>query len=160
MEESALKKPQVLITDVGSYLGASLAFSFLSQNASVWGVGQHVQDELLPQRDFTLLEVDLAQPFPPHLPRLDLIFYLTCDYPSHDSLTIPSPQPALINVLSLVKSSASRLNIVVPIFTDIRIYEQLTKDREIQKLVKLFLIGDLYGPAMPLEEGSRKLNFF
>lgn len=155
MSQSArnTKNLRVLITQVGSFLGASLAESLLSQNCQVYGVGASpLLKNLLAKHDFTLLELDLTQPLPSYLPPFDLIFDL-------EQLAAASPQtqfPIHIsqvtrNLLNITGQGASQLLIFSHLTTDENLYDYLTPNHA--KEIKLFLIGDIYGPGM-----SRNIN--
>ena len=165
MESAQNQKKQILITDVTSYLGVELARSLLSQNCIVFGVGKPHREQLgaglagdlLQKSDFTLLETDLAQPLPSYLPAFDLIFHLISHVPLFTK-SAPASQnlsrsadflPTMSNIIFQAKEGNSQLIIIAPISNDSNFYDYLTQDIA-QKNVKLFLVGDLYGPRMPL----------
>jgi len=149
-----LLKKNILITDVGSYLGVSLAKSLLLENCTVYGVGNSpLLTDLLIKEDFTLLELDLAQPLPAHLPNFDLIFHLNSLYNDfHQELsTIPHLSPAASNLVSFAKAGKSKVFLLAPISTDEQVYEYLIRDPDSQKFLKLLIAGDIYGPGMSLD---------
>ncbi|MBI2598801.1 DUF4012 domain-containing protein [Candidatus Curtissbacteria bacterium] len=142
-----------LITNVGTYLGRELAKSLLSQGCAVYGLTKsHLPHDLLAQKDFTLLELDLAQPFPHHLPQFNLIFYLAHENsPFTPGLSaMPHISPDLHNVLLSARLGKAKVAITLPITTDPQIYDYLAKTQEEKENLRLFLLGDLYGPAMDL----------
>lgn len=154
MEPSAQKpkKTQVLITSVGSYLGAALAKSLLGENCEVFGQGKSsLILDILPKQNFTLLELDLTQPLPSYLPSFDLIFYLDLlEAVSHkSSLRLPGVTPASPHIISQAESAQSKIFVFAPI-TQGEQYDYLVKDDFTNKFLKMFLVGDLYGPGMPI----------
>ncbi|GEM_PF-2982939 len=164
MENSAPQKTQVLITDVGSFLGRELAKSLLSSGAQVFGLTKsHVPQDLLDKKDFTLLELDLAQPLPTHLPKFDLVFYISHDQsPFTPGLSaIPHFSTSLANILTLSHFESSRnkpsylkevkVIITLPITTDPEIYDYLAKTDEERQKLTAFLLGDVYGPGVDLK---------
>lgn len=154
--ESARKntKTHVLITDVGSFLGAELAKSALATNCVVYGVGHsHLSHGILSNRDFTLLEIDLAQPIPAYLPEFDIIFDLSL-LKSRNYSHQPHLSPQVANTISLAKRSGAKVALFAPITTSSEFYDYLTAHHDFRQL-SLFLVGDLYGPGMSLEEENR-----
>ena len=157
MPDSA-PKTQVLITDVGSYLGQELARNFLLASCQVYGIAKSTPPhDLVAQKDFTLLEIDLAQPLPPHLPKFDLVLFL-----SHENSPFmpglsgsPNLSPALINVLSLARHGQSKVALTLPIATDTQIYDFLIEKEEEKQKLLIFLVGDPYGPAMDFKSHSQ-----
>jgi len=149
----------VLITHAGSFLGVHLAKSFLGRNCLVYGLGDSsLPQELLLEHNFTLLEFDFAQPLPSHLPQFDMIFYLETQINNREQENLASPQvPTLItNLLSFAKKGNSQLFICAHITSDTRLFSHLTRDSHVKNLLKLFQIGDLYGPNMPLSRLNPK----
>ncbi|MEX2028265.1 MAG: DUF4012 domain-containing protein [Candidatus Curtissbacteria bacterium] len=149
MERSA---PQVLITDVAGYLGRELAKAAVAAGFHVYGITKNlVSQELLDQKAFTLLELDLSQPLPSHLPKFDLVFFL-----SHDQSpftpgfsAIPHFSLALSNILSLTHLGV-RVIITLPIDTDPQIYDYLARSEDQRQKIAVFLVGDVYGPGLDL----------
>lgn len=154
-----LQNPTVLITHVGSYLGSALAESYLAQNCLVYGLGNsHLLEPLLADKNFTLLELDLAQPLPSYLPKFNLIFHLDIleNLPkSFGGAYHLSPQ--LKNLITLAKENLSKLFVAMPISTSPDYFEYLAPDDLSRQLIKLVLIGDLYGPKMPLTKGEASI---
>src|SRR4030042_3312291 len=147
LSEKSSSKLQVFLTDAGSYFGVSLAESLLLQNCEVFGVGNSpLLTKLLSNHNFTLLELDLSQPLPRYLPRFDIIFY--------QGLTA---QASVFNNIATLAKENSKIFIFAPATCDTGHLDNIVQDKEIQKLTKFFLIGDLYGPEMPL---SSKDNHF
>lgn len=164
MESAQIKKNQILITDVSSFLGAELARSFLSQNCIVFGVGKpDMAKDLLHKRDFTLLELDLTQPLPSYLPAFDKIFHLITVYPtfakspSKGFSSATSFLPAISNIIFQANQSNSQLALIAPITNDSDFYDYLTQDIA-KKNIEIFLLGDLYGPNMPITLGQNTLE--
>src|SRR4030067_2499293 len=150
MVYSAHKKTQVLITNSVSYLGATLADSLLLQNCEVFAQGNSpLLSPLLSKAHFTLVELDTGQPLPSYLPQFDLVFHLDL-FPKNQEqfLTGAHLSPQIRNVIQAAKSA--QVIILAPLTTGNDFWEYLTRDEEIKRLIKLFLIGDLYGPKMPL----------
>ncbi|MBI2012527.1 DUF4012 domain-containing protein [Candidatus Curtissbacteria bacterium] len=146
-------KLDILITDVDSYLGSALADSLLLQNCAIWGVGKSpLYQELLGKDDFTLLELDLAQPLPSHLPKFELIFYLELlrNPLDQSTLTKPSLPPPLTNLVSYVLKEDVKLFVCAPLSANLRFVDYLTGDEKTKANLKVLLLGDLYGPRMPL----------
>lgn len=142
-------KTQVLITEIGSSLASELANSLISQNCKVFGAGKVPQaQELLKHPNFTLLDINLAQPLPSHLPKFDLIFHLLPE--STQSLKTFSHASCLTsatsNIISQARNGVSKVFILAPISTNNQFYEQIAKDETIKKNLRLFLVGDIYGP--------------
>lgn len=152
------KKKQVLITNVGSYLGSQLAASQILSGYQVFGVGtSHLIEPLLSNDSFTLLELNLAQPLPSYLPKFDYIFdlnFLKNEDDIKEPNFLPKIPPALNNLLAL--APLSKIFVVAPIETDLVLYEYLTKGTRSEN-IKLFLIGDLYGEGMPLTNTENEL---
>ncbi|MDO8487165.1 MAG: DUF4012 domain-containing protein [Candidatus Curtissbacteria bacterium] len=161
MENSATQKVQVLITDVGNYLGHQLAKSLLSSGAQVFGLAKsHTQEELLGQKDFTLLELDLAQPLPAHLPKFDLAFFISHDQsPFTPGLSaMPHFSTALSNILTLSHLNQIKVILTLPITTDPEIYDYLAKTEEERQKLTVFLLGDVYGPGLDLKSSEKLAN--
>lgn len=151
MSQSArnTKNIRVLITQVGSFFGASLAESLLSQNCQVYGVGaSSLLKNLLAKHDFTLLELDLTQPLPSYLPPFDFIFDLEQLAAANPQTQFPTHISQITrNLLNIAGQAASQLFIFSHLATDENLYDYLTPNHA--KEIKLFLIGDIYGPGMP-----------
>lgn len=135
------KKTHILITQVGTFLGRSLAKSFLDQNCVVYGVSStKLPSELLSSPDFTLVDVDLAQPLPHYLPSFDLIFDLTPLANSRqESIHIQGATRATSLAANL--SQSAQLFMVAPVTCDPQSFD--TRNSQ------LLLVGDIYGPGMP-----------
>jgi len=68
---------KVLVTEAGSLLGFKIADFYLKQGKQVFGVGRiSPPDQILKNPNFTLLDIDISQPFPAHIQKLDLIVHL------------------------------------------------------------------------------------
>jgi nucleoside-diphosphate-sugar epimerase len=150
MDKTAHDRINILITDVGSYLGNRLTKHLLKNNYTVYGSGKlHPSEEVLNHNRFTLIELDLAQPLPAHLPNFDLIFHLTDLSQIHSALFSGLPAPTT-NLINMGRDGKSRVFIITPA----RLSSQLINDFEDSNHnngnVHLFLTGDLYGPQMPL----------
>lgn len=158
MENSAHQKIQVLITDVGNFLGHQLAKSLLSSGGQVFGLTKsHAPQDLLGEKNFTLLELDLAQPLPAHLPKFDLVFYISHDQsPFTPGLSaIPHFSASLANVLTLSHLKEVKVIVTLPITTDPEIYDYLAKTDEERQKLTAFLLGDIYGPDMDLKSQEK-----
>lgn len=142
---------QVLVTDVGSYLGASLAESLLAQNCAVFGIGHSpLIANLLEKPKFTLLELDLAQPLPSYLPHFGFVFYLLPSTPYQPPFSLLTLAPATTQIIGLAKEDRSQVLVLAKLASDSSLYEYLAPTDQIKRNLKLFLVGDLYGPGMPL----------
>ncbi len=158
MENSAPQKTQVLITDVGNYLGHELAKVLLSSGAQVYGLAKsHTQEDLLSQKNFTLLELDLTQPLPSHLPKFDFVFFISHDEsPFTPGLSaMPHFSTALSNILTLSHLNQIKVILTLPITTDPEIYDYLAKTEEERQKLTVFLLGDVYGPGMDLKSSGK-----
>lgn len=147
-------RKNILITDVGSYLGKSLAEYFLSRNHSIFGLRRsHVDPSLLSHRSFTLLDLDLNQPIPSHLPSFELICFLMTQNPLNKELfgyyTLPHD---LNNTIAYSKNNGNKLLIFAPLNQPVDLHDFLVRDIENKDLATLFLLGDVYGPGMDLKE--------
>ena len=143
MESAHHKKTQILITDVGSFLGVGLARLFLSQNCTVFGVGKsNLASDLLHKRDFTLLELNLTQPLPAYLPAFDKIFHLISKPPlfskSAKSSQTEDFLPAITSVIFQAKEADSQLSLIVPLASDSNFYDYVTDDLA-KKNIRIFL---------------------
>src|SRR3989344_3502026 len=151
MESAQNNKNHVLITDVGSYLGSELAKSLLAEGYVVYGQGaSHLSQKLLSEKNFTLLEIDLAQPLPAYLPNFDIIFDLTPLRNNQASFGQPQhTSPQLSNIISLVKAQNSQVFIFADISAGEEFYDQITgADDHLRDRISLFLTGDVYGQGM------------
>lgn len=150
----ATGKKQVLITQVSSFLGASLAKSYLAQNCAVWGLSTaKVAPDLITNPDFILGDIDLSQPPPHYLPQFDVIFALEPYTRSHQGLShVPEISPAVRNIVSLGENLPTKVFVIAPITAGPDFYDYLVRgDPDLKKSLKLFLVGDLYGPGMSLD---------
>src|SRR3990167_5492386 len=112
MENSApANRKNILIVNVGSYLGKSLAVYFLSRNHHVFGLsGRNVGSALLSHKNFTLLDLDLNQPLPSHLPPIDLICLLIIDCQlQKEFLTGYNLTSGILNILTYAKNNPSQV---------------------------------------------------
>src|SRR3989304_9466756 len=164
MDISAQKHQEqsILITGVDSFLGASLAQFLLSKNYLVYAVGNPpFLKDLLTNHNFTLLELDLSQPIPDYLPSFDFVFHLELlgtDFQKGFSY-ITNLSPLTTNIISLAKQGKSKIVIFAPISKGEEYWEYLAQGQELGEFLKLFLIGDVYGPGMSLGvKKSRSTN--
>lgn len=142
---------KILVTEVGSLLGFSVAKLFLSQNKQVYGAGKiPPPEEIIKNSNFTLLDISLAQPFPEHLPKFDDIYHLLTE--TEDTLKnfLPSSSvtPATNHIVSQTKQR-TKVTLFAPIITSTHFYENLTRDEVTKQNLKLYLCGDIYGPYEP-----------
>lgn len=150
-------KTQVLITDADSYLASELTASLISQNCSVFGVGKNPPPApILQDHDFTLLDINLAQPLPAYLPQFDIIFLFVNTKAAFGDLLSQTPNltTANTNIISQARQGKSQVVILADILTGTTFFENLQNDENTRKSPKLFLIGDIYGPKMPLSQKS------
>jgi methyl-accepting chemotaxis protein len=147
---AAPTKLEVLITDISSYLGSSLAKNLLDHAVAVYGVGKHhLPPQLLAKKNFTLLDLDLTQPLPENLPRFDLIFHLVpSDYHSQS----PS-SPILRNLLHLCVQGQSKVVLVLPVNSNPDLVDfLLEREKDLNGFLSFYLVGDVYGPSMDLNQ--------
>jgi len=150
---AAHTKIEVLVTDISTYLGSSLAQNLLDHAVAVFGVGrQHLPPQLLTKRNFTLLGLDLAQPFPENLPRFDLIFHIVPpDYHSQSPTS-----PVIRNLLQLCVQGQSKVILVLPINSHPELIEFLqNRAKDLNGSLNFYLVGDVYGPSMDLSQNDR-----
>ncbi len=154
MEPSAPKKLHVLITNAGSFLGATLSKAFLSQNHIVFGLGSlNPPDEVLQSPNFTFAQVDLAQPIPAHFPDFDVILNLTNELPQIGTFNQASSlPPQTANLISIAKQGNTKVFFLAPITSNTQIFEHLGQDQKLKENLKLFLVGDVYGSDMPISQ--------
>lgn len=159
-------KPHVLISEAATFLGQSLAQSLLAQNCTVYGTATTaLPHHVITNHDFTLLEYDLSQPLPTHLPKFDIILDFThLKTHSHNAfLAIPPVSTQTASLITLAKTQPlTKIFIFAPINTPGEFYEYLTGgDENLKDRLKLFLVGDLYGPHMKsdLDNQLAKLIF-
>lgn len=154
-DPAPLSKIQVLITDISSHLGAALAVALLENGIIVYGLGKkHLSPGLLIKKNFTLLDLDLSQPLPSNLPRFDLIFHLV-QSESHLAITQDNQtSPLLRNLLSTAAQSQSRVAIILGTNCGPNTLEFLAARAKTIPLLNLYIIGDVYGPEMNLQESA------
>jgi nucleoside-diphosphate-sugar epimerase len=148
MDHTAQTKYQILITDIGSFLGTSLAQNFLGAGHIVYGAGKsHPNQQILEDSNFTLLDIDLSQPIPTHLPNFDHIIHL-----SSESLDENQESPHLTaisaNIIKKAKDKESKVIFLARIGASSHFFENFILTDETKDNLKLFLLGDVYGPAM------------
>lgn len=150
MDKTAHTQTNILITGVGSYLGNRLIKHLLENNYTVYGSGKlHPPEEVLSHNRFTLIELDLAQPLPAHLPNFDLIFHLTDLSQPHSASLSSLPAPTT-NLINMGRNGKSRVFIISPLRLSSHLIDDFEDSNRNNDSVSLFLIGDLYGPKMPL----------
>ncbi len=152
MEPTAPKKLHILITNAGSYLGASLSKVFLSEGHVVFGVGNlSPTDEVLKNPNFTFAQLDLAQPIPAQFPHFDLIFNLVNELPQIGSFNLSSSlPPQTANLLNIAKEGKTKVFFLAPITSNPQIFEHLAHDQNLKENLKLLLVGNVYGQDMPV----------
>ncbi|OGD87349.1 hypothetical protein A3D81_02280 [Candidatus Curtissbacteria bacterium RIFCSPHIGHO2_02_FULL_40_17] len=157
MEESARLKlsnnrTQVLITGAGSYLGASLTDSLILENCDVFGVGNsRLLSPFLSKENFTLLELELGQPLPSYLPQFDLIFHLDEAGVAKDSYeALHHFSQATKSIIALAQTGKTQVVLVAPLSFRIDSFDYLIKDDATCAKLRIFLVGDIYGPKMPV----------
>ena len=150
MEKTAQsQKVNSLITEVNSILGASIANLLLKKNNNVYGISKKPPSaEVLENPNFTLLDIDISQPLPTHVPSFDLIVHLLSEstqtlknFRVSSSLT-----PATNNIIDKAKNQTCKVILMAPLITSDFFYEHIAKKQNTQENLRLFLIGDIYGP--------------
>lgn len=158
MSSPAPTKYQILITDVGSYLGARLAENFLNAGNIVYGAGKsHPSQETLENTNFTLVDIDLSQPIPAHLPTFDQIIHLSSEILDENQMS-PHLSAVSLNIIKKAKSKESKVIFVTRITSSPHFFENFILNDQTQENLKLFLIGDIYGPGMPLHTKQNQLQ--
>jgi len=154
MEPAAQKKLHVLITDSGSFLGASLSEAFLLENHTVYGIGNvNPPEEVLKSPNFTFAQVDLAQPTPAHFPDFDLILNLTNALPQTGTFNQASSlPPQTANLINFANQKKTKVFFLAPIASSTQIFEHLGHNQKLMENLKLLLVGDIYGPGMPVDK--------
>lgn len=165
MEPTAQSKLNLLITDVGSFFGSNLSRHFLSQGHSVYGIGtNNLSEDILSNQNFTFAEIDLAQPIPQHIPKFDIILNLTNEITSTGTFNqTTSLPPQTANLINIAKAGTSKVIFLAPIYANTQLFEHLGQDQNLKSNLKLLLVGDVYGPDMPLaNEGKthRHMDYF
>ncbi len=154
MDHTAQNKYQILITDVGSFLGAALAQNFLKAGHIVYGAGKnHPQEEILENTNFTLIDIDLSQPLPSHLPNFDQIIHLSSEELDENKIS-PHLTAVSTNIIQKAKNRQSKVIFVARITSSPNFIENFILNEETKEYLKLFLMGDLYGPQMSLNMGQ------
>ena len=158
MEPSAQKELNLLITDTGSFLGTNLSRHFLSQGHTVYGIGtNNPPEDILSNPNFTFAEIDLSQPIPQHIPKFDIILNLTNEITStgtfNQTTSLPPPTANLINI---AKTGQTKVIFLAPISASTQLFERMSQDQQLKNNLKLLLVGDIYGPGMPLADAINK----
>ncbi|MEK7581455.1 MAG: DUF4012 domain-containing protein [Patescibacteria group bacterium] len=151
-------KSQILITDVGSCFGSALAKNLLKRGYQIYGAGKtQPQEDVLQDHRFTFVDIDLAQPFPNHLPTFDLIIHLTSeDLNAGGDFSASKVSAVTSNLISKARSGTSKVIFVAKITTSSDFLDFAARDEEAKKNIKLFLMGDIYGPGIKLHNKYEK----
>ena len=148
---------KVLVTEAGSLLGFSLVQFFLSRGKQVFGVGKiPPPQEILKNPNFTLLDIDIAQPFPQYIPKFDLIVHLL--HESTETLKKFTPDSNLTSATNHILTQTkegTQVILFIPLEASNNFYEKLTRDEHVKENLKLFLCGDIYGPQEPYVEAAK-----
>src|SRR3989344_2664983 len=162
MDKTAPKvdpKNQILITDTDTFLGSELAKSFLFAGFSVFGVGNSsLTTGLLGKKEFALLEIDFSQPLPTYLPKFESIFFL--GFLKDRNLTTLGDlnfSPQIRNLLAN-SSEGQKVFVLLPIFADVDFLKKRITANNPNRDIDFILIGDVYGPGMPLAHHNRHLH--
>ena len=148
MQHSARQK-NVLIIEVNSLFGSNLAKFFLKKGNNVYGIAKKPpSDDVLENPNFTLLDIDMAQPIPSHLPQFDLIIHLLSE--SIQTLKNLSSTSGLTgatsNIISQAKDNHCQVILTAPIQASTFLTDHVQKDESLRQNLHLFLVGDIYGP--------------
>lgn len=156
MEPTARTKLHILITDAGSYLGSSIAKALLSQGHVVYGIGtKNPPDDILAIANFTFAQIDLAQPVPPQFPEFDVILNITNELPQTGTFNQASSlPPQALNLINIAKKAKTKVFFLAPINSNTQIFEHLGQDQKLRENLKLFLLGDIYGPEMSFQKSK------
>jgi nucleoside-diphosphate-sugar epimerase len=158
MEPSAQRKLNLLITDAGSFLGSNLSRHFLSQGHTVYGIGNNnPPEDILSNHNFTFAEIDLAQPIPQHIPKFDIILNLANEITSTGTFNqTASLPPQTANLINIAKTGAVKVIFLAPIYASTQLFESIGQEQQLKNSLKLLLVGDVYGPDMPLTDVVNK----
>lgn len=158
MDQTAQDKSQtVLITDAGSVLGQTLITTLLASNQVVFGCGKnHPKEEILQNINFTLIDIDLSQPLPSHLPDFDLIIHLSSEK-IENSLNLSTSTK---NMLAHAQQNKSDVIVCLPITSSTDFLENYLKSDNNQRKLKIFLIGDIYGPEILLSQNQNVNSYY
>ena len=148
---------KVLVTEAGSLLGFKIADFYLKQGKQVFGVGRiSPPDQILKNPNFTLLDIDISQPFPAHIQKLDLIVHLL--HESTDTLKKFTPNTYLTtatnNIISKSKEG-TKVILIAPLETNNNFWGKLSQDEQVRGNLELYLVGDVYGPNEPFIDAAK-----
>lgn len=160
MQISAQK---ILITEVSSLLGSSLVSLFLNHNNKVYGVSKSApKEEILKNPNFSLLDINLSQPLPSHIPPFDLIIHLLPESTTvlKNFSNVSSLTPATNQIINQSRQG-TKVILLAPVLASQTLYEYVARDEVTKINLKLFLIGDIYGPNDPaIKEGKSHTEHF
>ena len=148
---------KALVAEVGSLLGFSLARFFLSRGKQVFGMGKIPPPQaILKNPNFTLLDIDIAQPFPQYIPKFDLIVHLL--HESTETLKKFTPDSNLTSATNHIiaqTKEGTQVVLFAPLEASNNFWEKLTRDEHTRENLKVFLCGDIYGPQEPFIEAAK-----
>ena len=150
---------QILVTDTDTFLGSEIAKSLLFAGFSVYGVGNSsLTTGLLGKKEFTLLEIDFSQPLPSYLPKFESIFFLGfLKDRNFTTLGDTNFSPQIRNLLAN-SSEGQKVFVLLPIFADVELLRKRIAANNPNRDTDFILIGDVYGPGMPLAHDNRHLH--
>ena len=130
----------VLLTGLDSYLSLHLAGTFIEKDFQVYAVAKKAPEPLASERNFTLLDLDLVQPLPAYLPTFSHIFYFLEKEQTAASHYVSRNLPASLK--NVINYSEAQIAIVASIRIAGEVIEWLAQKEN----VRIFLLGDIYGP--------------
>ena len=150
---------QVLVTDTDTFLGAEIAKSLLFAGFNVYGVGNSsLTTNLLERKEFTLLEIDFSQPLPTYLPKFESVFFLGFLKDRNlANLGDLNFSPQIRNLLAN-SPAGQKVFVILPIFADVDFLKKRIAANNPNRDIDFILIGDVYGPDMPLAHHNRHLH--
>lgn len=152
MQDSAHKQ-NLLITDVGSFLGNCLAKKYLENNFVLYGSGKYQpRAEVLENTNFTYLDIDLSQPLLPHLPNFDLVIHLMAENQSADDGDARPKLSAISRRLIELSNAQKAKTFFLSRITASEHLAEIFASESPTKHPGLFLVGHIYGPGMDLHQ--------
>ena len=150
---------QILVTDTDTFLGSEIAKSLLFAGFSVYGVGNSpLTTDLLAKKEFTLREVNFSQPLPSYLPKFASVFFLGfLRDRNFATLGDTNFSPQIRNLLAN-SSEGQKVFVLLPIFADAELLRKKIAVHNLHRDTDFVLIGDVYGPGMPLTQSNKHLN--
>lgn len=133
-------KERVLLTNLDSYFAVELTKSLIAKGIFVYAISNRTT-QLIENRHFTLLDIDLSQPIPNYLPNFKSIFHFAREADLNVNTSPHHFSTLTKNILSLGKNS--KVFVILSLKTPTNYIDALIEHENL----KVFLIGDIYGPG-------------